>query len=360
MESSLPLVAIVTPVYNGAPWLERTMACVQNQTYGNLVHVVLDNASTDDTPDVIARYRNMAKPLKTARNAAVLSQTANWNEAMRLTPAEAKYVMLLCADDLIRADAIEKLVARAEEDESIVLVTAADVVLDHVRAPLPPEGKTIVDGKAVIKSVLDHSYNHFAWQLFFARWRPEDGEQDYFSYTATSLDNDKLLRLMMTGKVGFVMEPLFYTRTHSANMSAQLSANHSPKFRLFRWETATRYAPLLLDPAKARTTLFLEKLGVLRFELAWRLTGAKEPADALKNRLAADGHPPNWWDYIAAAASYPIYKIRQKRISAKANSRWPGEIREDEFILGFTPAHHASNRPAQTGKFENRETRSSS
>ncbi len=36
-----PLVAIVTPVYNGNPWLVRTLASVQAQTYPNLVHVVL-------------------------------------------------------------------------------------------------------------------------------------------------------------------------------------------------------------------------------------------------------------------------------------------------------------------------------
>ena len=40
----VPLVAIATPVYNGAEYLADTMACVQAQTYPNLVHCVLDNA----------------------------------------------------------------------------------------------------------------------------------------------------------------------------------------------------------------------------------------------------------------------------------------------------------------------------
>lgn len=334
MHKPRPLVAIVTPVYNGSPWLERTMACVQRQTYGNIVHVVLDNASTDDTPQVIERFLNREVPLKGARNSEVLPQTANWNAAMRLVPAEAKYVMLLCSDDLIRADAIEKLVARAEEDDEIVLVTAPDVVLDRVRAPLPPESKSIVDGRDFIRAFLNNTYNHYAWQLFFARWWPEQANDDYFSYAVATFDTEKLLRLMTTGKVGFVMEPLFYTRHHAANMSAQFTVNRSPKFRLFRWEPAVTYAAKLFDPDGARRVMQREKYFLMRFELLWRWAGAREPADALRNRMIKDGYPPRWWEYVAAVLSYPAYKIQQARIADAANRRWPQTITEGDFIEG--------------------------
>src|ERR1700731_169502 len=48
-----PLVAITTPVYNGERYLGETMACVQAQTYPNLVHLVVDNASTDRSAEII-------------------------------------------------------------------------------------------------------------------------------------------------------------------------------------------------------------------------------------------------------------------------------------------------------------------
>ena len=329
---TLPLVAIVTPVYNGAPWLERTMACVQRQTYDNVVHVLLDNASTDDTPETIERFRGQKIPLKVVRNNDVLPQTANWNAAMKLVPAEAKYVVLLCSDDLIRDDAIEKLVARAEEDDEIVLVTAPDICMDRVRAPLPPGGKNIVDGKAFIRAFLNNTHNSYPWQLFFARWRPEHANQDYFSYTVGSLDTDKLLRLMTTGKVGFVMEPLFFTRFHATNMSSQFIASRSPKFRLFRWEPAILFAKALLDPGAASRVIQNEKYFVLRFVLLWKLMGASEPADALTKRLADDGYPPKWWEYAAAVLNYPWYKMKQAKIRAEANRAWPSAITEDDFV----------------------------
>src|SRR5688572_574004 len=100
--NSYPLVVVVTPVYNGSPYLQRTLACVQAQTYPNIIHVVLDNASTDDTAEVIAGAVGGRVPILTKRNAATLGQVDNWNAAVAMTPAEAKYVKILCADDLMR------------------------------------------------------------------------------------------------------------------------------------------------------------------------------------------------------------------------------------------------------------------
>ena len=51
----------------------------------------------------------------------------------------------------------------------------------------------------------------------------------------------------------------------------------------------------------------------MRFELEWRRTGAKQSADALKERLTRDGYPTKWWEYIAAVLGYPDTKcVRQK------------------------------------------------
>ncbi len=51
--ASQPPVAVVTPVLNGEEFLAETMDSVQAQTYPNLVHIVLDNASTDATAQIV-------------------------------------------------------------------------------------------------------------------------------------------------------------------------------------------------------------------------------------------------------------------------------------------------------------------
>jgi glycosyltransferase involved in cell wall biosynthesis len=111
-----PLVAIATPVYNGARFLAETMECVQSQSYPNIVHCILDNGSNDATPEIIDRFRNRRVPLITARNASTLPQVDNWNAALGLVPHDASYFRILPADDLIDPQYIEKLVELGKQN----------------------------------------------------------------------------------------------------------------------------------------------------------------------------------------------------------------------------------------------------
>lgn len=50
------LVTIITPVYNGEPYLDEVIRSVQDQDYPNVEHIVLDDGSTDGTLETIKRY----------------------------------------------------------------------------------------------------------------------------------------------------------------------------------------------------------------------------------------------------------------------------------------------------------------
>lgn len=56
MTADLPRISIVTPSYNQAAFLERTLASVHNQGYPNLEHIVIDGGSTDGSVAVIEAY----------------------------------------------------------------------------------------------------------------------------------------------------------------------------------------------------------------------------------------------------------------------------------------------------------------
>jgi glycosyltransferase involved in cell wall biosynthesis len=101
-----PLVTVITVCYNSANTLEQALKSVTIQDWPNVEHIVIDGGSTDDTLDILGRYKNHL--------AYVVSEPDNGiYDAMNkgLARATGDVVCFLNADDQYASENVLSMVA---------------------------------------------------------------------------------------------------------------------------------------------------------------------------------------------------------------------------------------------------------
>lgn len=93
----MPRVSVALPVYNGEPFLRRTLDDLRAQTEADWEAVVCDNASTDATADLLTEAAREDPRIRVVRNERNLGALPNANQAIERTTAP--YVSLWGHDD---------------------------------------------------------------------------------------------------------------------------------------------------------------------------------------------------------------------------------------------------------------------
>ena len=102
-----PLVSIAIPAYNAERWIGEAVRSALDQSLPDIEVIVIDDDSSDGTLAVVRRLNDPR--LRVFKNPANLGQSGNWNRAVSL--CRAPFVKFLCADDLLREDCVEKMLA---------------------------------------------------------------------------------------------------------------------------------------------------------------------------------------------------------------------------------------------------------
>lgn len=118
--SSLPLVSICIPTYNGSAFLQEALASVIVQTYTNLEVVVSDDMSTDGSWELLERFRESVPFPVHLHKHDPQGIGANWNNTIR--KAQGKYVKFLFQDDVLKPTCVEKMVNFLESNPGYGLV----------------------------------------------------------------------------------------------------------------------------------------------------------------------------------------------------------------------------------------------
>jgi glycosyltransferase involved in cell wall biosynthesis len=114
MKSIIPLVSIMIPNRNHSIYLGTCIESALNQTYDNTEIVVLDNCSNDNSMEIASGYIDQG--VRLCKNPQNISNRSYKVLAM-LT--EGEYMLLLCADDLVKPRFIEKCVTLMEQNPNV-------------------------------------------------------------------------------------------------------------------------------------------------------------------------------------------------------------------------------------------------
>lgn len=125
-----PLVSVILPVYNGAVHVGETIESILGQTYRNMEIIIVDDASTDHSLEVIRSYHDSRIKVITCEKNRNIVYSGN----LGFKAAKGKYVALIGHDDLWKQDKLEKQVAFLEEHLSYsVCFTRMDVIDENLR-----------------------------------------------------------------------------------------------------------------------------------------------------------------------------------------------------------------------------------
>lgn len=219
-----PLVSICIPCYNAAPFIGETLQSVLAQTYANLEIIICDDQSKDNTVEVAKTF--IDSRISIHENERNLGSSGNYNQA--LSYANGKYVKLLCADDVVAPDCIEKQVRAFEEnaDKNIALVTAEKRIINEKGKYLFTKkfpGKGFFEGKKAVRKSVRNGTNIFGepglplMKTEVLRQTSGVIEDKYFTYCN---DFDLWCKMLLLGNLFVINEPLFSFRIVSTSTTS--------------------------------------------------------------------------------------------------------------------------------------------
>ena len=219
----MPLVSIIIPVFNGERYLRSSLDSILNQTYANIEVIVMDDASTDRTPEVVGAYGDRVRYYRQASNRGIYG---NMNDG--IDKSRGEFIAIYHADDIYHPTIVEHEVQFLDSYPAAGAVFCQDIFIDpdghetgRLRIPLEARGSRPLDYRVVINCLLTYKNHLFVCPTCMVRASVyhdvgvyRDGE-----FRNTS-DLEMYLRIARKYPVG-VLEDYLLRYRHGHGSSAQ-------------------------------------------------------------------------------------------------------------------------------------------
>ena len=130
MENS-PKITIITPSFNQAKFLEKTILSVLNQNYPNLEYIIVDGGSTDGSVEIIKKYEDKLKWWVSERDNG---QVAAINKGLQR--ATGTWVGWQNSDDIYLKNTLNDLSTEIKKNHQVGLIIADMLLIDDQDRPI--------------------------------------------------------------------------------------------------------------------------------------------------------------------------------------------------------------------------------
>jgi glycosyltransferase involved in cell wall biosynthesis len=321
-------VSVCIPTYNSGRFLGETIESVLAQRFRDFELVVCDNASTDETPELCARYRDPR--FRYVRFEELVGQAENWNRCLEL--AQGELIILLHGDDLLAPDYLERAVPVMDRHPEVALLFCCAQHIDAEGKPLRLQAafaEDIVDDGMVLARLLLLKGCEVNPAGVLVRRSAYEAVGRFTEAIVWGVDWHMWVRLALRGQFAYLAEPLSRYRIHGASGTSGVMAT-ARNVRDERWMFDDLYAhftsrELRQLPSRAevnrgivhRTWCFAEELC---------RTGFSGPARAqMRNAIAVSPacllQPRFWVLWAATYLGYNAFSRLQRWKHALAGSR---------------------------------------
>ncbi len=125
------MVSVITPMYNAEEWIEETIQSVQAQSYRLWEMIIVDDCSTDGSPEIVKSLQKQDSRIRYYRNRANSGAAMTRNQA--ISYAKGQYIAFLDSDDRWYPFKLERQIARMQKEKLSFCYSACEVINENGR-----------------------------------------------------------------------------------------------------------------------------------------------------------------------------------------------------------------------------------
>ncbi|WP_218048972.1 glycosyltransferase [Curvivirga aplysinae] len=208
-------ISVLMAIYNGADFLKTAIESILNQTFTDWTFVIVDDASTDQTKEILSSYASKEPRIHIIKNETNLGLTKSLNVGLR--EIKSPYIARFDADDISLPNRLQKQYDFMQSNPDIAFCGSNAIIVDAEEklkfVTSLPETSAELSAISIIQNPFIHPSTMLRKSVL------DTFNIDYDESFKTTQDWVLWVEIMSHGKTANIKEPLIKQRYHPSSIS---------------------------------------------------------------------------------------------------------------------------------------------